>query len=314
MQLYIVLTLLGLAFGASLALLGVGVVAIYRSSRVFNLAHGAMAMLPAFIGYQIASGAPIDIGGIWQWESPPAIRVGWIALLLALLFGAGLGYGIDRLLLRPIRERPVLTQVIMTVGVLIVLIGIAVAFWGTSGVSPPSFFPQQQVRIGDLSGLTINSIATIVIMGILSVLLFIFFKFTNLGIAMRAAAESREAAVLMGVNPERMSAITWAGGGFLAALAGVLLTPESQAHPYTTTLLAIPAFVAALVAGLTSLPLTVAAALGIGIVWTVVPELASNIPFVKGIQGVRELVILGLVLLILVTRSKALFTVETEDI
>src|SRR5918992_2595868 len=135
MQLYIVLILLGLAFGASLALLGVGVVAIYRSSRVFNLAHGAMAMLPAFIGYQIASGAPIDIGGVWQFQSPPAIRVSWSALLLALAFGTGLGYGIDRVLLRPIRERPVLTQVIMTVGVLIVLIGIAVAFWGTSGVS-----------------------------------------------------------------------------------------------------------------------------------------------------------------------------------
>jgi branched-chain amino acid transport system permease protein len=313
-KLYIVLTLLGLAFGASLALLGVGVVAIFRSSKVFNLAHGAMAMLPAFIGYQIFSGATIDIGGVWQIESPPAIRVGWVAILLALAFGTGLGYGIDRVLLRPIRDRPVLTQVIMTVGVLIVLIGIAVAFFGTSGVSPPSLFPKTQVPIGDIGALSINSIATIVITGIVSVLLFMFFKFTNLGIAMRATAESREAAVLMGVNPERMSAITWAGGGFLAALAGILLTPESQAHPYTTTLLAIPAFVAALLAGLTSLPLVVAASMGIGVMWTVVPQLASNIPYVKGIEGIRELAILVLVLTILVARSKVLYTVESEDI
>lgn len=314
MELWIVLTLLGLAFGASLALLAVGVVAIYRSSKVFNLAHGAMAMLPAFVGYQLASGAPIEIGGVLKIGSTPKIAPGWVALLLALAFGAGLGYAIDRLLLRPIRQRPALTQVIMTVGVLIVLIGVAVAIWGTFGASPPSFFPKKQIRLGGLSGLSINKIATIVIAGVVSVLLFIFFKFTNMGIAMRATAESREAAVLMGVNPERMSAITWAAGGFLAALAGILNTPESQVHPYTTTLEAIPAFVAALMGGLTSLPLAVAAAMLIGVIWTVVPEIASRVPVLQEINGFRELLILVLVLAILVARSKALFTVESEEI
>lgn len=314
MELWIVLTLLGLAFGASLALLAVGVVAIYRSSKVFNLAHGAMAMLPAFVGYQLASGAPIEIGGVFKIGSTPKIAPGWVALLLALAFGAGLGYAIDRLLLRPIRQRPALTQVIMTVGVLIVLIGVAVAIWGTFGASPPSFFPKKQIRLGGLAGLSINKIATIVIAGVVSVLLFIFFKFTNMGIAMRAAAESREAAVLMGVNPERMSAITWAAGGFLAALAGILNTPESQVHPYTTTLEAIPAFVAALMGGLTSLPLAVAAAMLIGVIWTVVPEIASRVPVLQEINGFRELLILVLVLAILVARSKALFTVESEEI
>lgn len=273
-----------------------------------------MAMLPAFVGYQLASGAPIEIGGVFKIGSTPKIAPGWVALLLALAFGAGLGYAIDRLLLRPIRQRPALTQVIMTVGVLIVLIGVAVAIWGTFGASPPSFFPKKQIRLGGLAGLSINKIATIVIAGVVSVLLFIFFKFTNMGIAMRAAAESREAAVLMGVNPERMSAITWAAGGFLAALAGILNTPESQVHPYTTTLEAIPAFVAALMGGLTSLPLAVAAAMLIGVIWTVVPEIASRVPVLQEINGFRELLILVLVLAILVARSKALFTVESEEI
>lgn len=308
-----VLVTLGLAFGASFALLAVGVVAIYRSSKVFNLAHGAMAMLPAFVGYQLASGAPIEIAGVWTISSPPRIRPTWLALLVALGFGTLLGYLVDRLLLRPIRDRPVLTQVIMTVGVLVVLIGVAVALWGTFGQSPPSFFPRRTVSLGGLSGLSLNTIGTIVITFAVSLLLFAFFKFTNVGIAMRAAAENRESAILMGISPERMSAITWAGGGFLAALAGVLLTPESQVHPYTTTLLAIPAFVAALLGGLTSLPLAVAASAGVGVLWTTLPQIANDIEFLR-IEGFRELAILVLVLLVLVGRSRTLFSVEAEEV
>lgn len=314
MELYGVLTVLGLAYGASFALLGVGVVAIYRSSRVFNLAHGAMAMLPAFVGYQLASGAPIEIAGVWNLSSPVRVRPGWLAIILALAFGTLLGYLVDRLLLRPIRERPVLTQVIMTVGVLVLLVGIAVAVWGTFGASPPSFFPLRRVSLAGLSGLSIDNIATVVVTAAVTVALFFFFKFSTLGIAMRAAAENRESAVLMGIDPERLSAITWAGGGFLAALAGVLLTPETQVHPYTTTLLSIPAFVAALLGGLTSLPLTVAAGFGIGIIWTVLPQLINGVPFIGGITGFRELFILVLVLLVLVLRSKTLFTVEAEEV
>lgn len=314
MELYLVLAVLGLSFGAGVALLAVGVVAIYRSSRVFNLAQGAMAMLPALVGYQLASGAPIEFAGRWTISSPLRIRPAWLALVIALAFGTLLGYAVDRFLLRPIRERPVLTQVIMTVGVLVVLIGIGVALWGTFGQSPPSFFPKRRVSLGRLSGLSLDSIGTIAVTAVISLVLFLFFRFTDLGIAMRATAENREAAVLMGVNPDRMSALTWGGGGFLAALAGVLLTPESQVHPYTTTLLSIPAFVAALLGGLTSLPLTVAAAAFIGVIWTVLPQIARDVPFLQNIQGFRELLILVLVLGVLVARSRTLFTVEAEEV
>lgn len=313
MELYFILVVLGLAYGASFALIAVGVVAIYRSSRVFNLAHGAMAMLPAFVGYQLASGAPIRIAGEWEVTALPTVP-GWLALVIALAFGGLLGYTIDRLLLRPIRERPVLTQVIMTVGVLVFLVGVAVALWGTDGRSPPSFFPRGRVSLGTISGLSVDNIGTIVITGVVSVLLFFFFKFTNLGVAMRATAENREAAVLMGVSPERISAITWTAGGFLAALAGVLITPETQVHPYNTFLLSIPAFVAALLGGLSSLPLTLGAAALIGMIWTVLPQIARDVGFLAGIEGFRELVILALVLAILVGRAQALFTVEAEEI
>jgi branched-chain amino acid transport system permease protein len=302
MKLYVELFILGLPIAGVFALLATGVVMVYRASKILTLAQGGVAMIVAYGLYQLNNN-PAEHGGK-GWGVPIVI-----ALPAALVFAGMLGYLIERFLLRPLRDRPVLVSVIMTVGVLALFTAVAGHVWGYDRQQAPSITPKGSVTVAGISvgwGQLFILAMTVVIMAMVVYL----FKYTTLGIAMRAVADDRRAALLMGIPADRVSALTWIIGSILAGLAGILLSPIVELNPLILTLISIPAYAAALFGGLTNLPRMVIGALAVGILYAEVPSL----PVIKdsGFPGVRELSIFGLVIVFMFVTGKSVQLQEEE--
>jgi branched-subunit amino acid ABC-type transport system permease component len=299
-MLYLQLFILGLPIAGLFGLLATGVVMVYRASGILNLAVGGMSMFSAYILYWATN----DPGG-------PGWPVG-VGLILALLFAAALGWVIERFLLRPLRDRPPLTSVIMTVAVLALLTALAGTIWGYDRQDAPAILPRGHNLhfAGTVVGL--DRIMILVITAAAMFAVIYLFRRTTLGIAMRAVSDNRSSALLMGVPADRVSTMTWIVGSVLAGIAGILLSPIIGLQPINLTLLAIPAYAAALFGGLNSLWLTLGGAGVVGIMYSLVPSL----PGIRGTNfpGPREVAIFGAVILFLFFRWQQLFgSVLQED-
>ena len=302
MKFYLELFILGLPIAGLFALLATGVVMIYRASRILTLAQGGVAMFTAYILYQLN-----------HQPAPNTEEKGFglpliLALPLALLFAAVLGYVIERFLLRPLRDRPVLVSVIMTVGVLALLTGSAGIIWGYDKQAAPEITPQGVVSFG---GITIP-VNQLFILGATAVIMFgvlYLFKYTTLGISMRAVADDRKAALLMGIPADRVASLTWILGSMLAGMAGILLSPIVALHPLILTLLSIPAYAAALFGGLTNLGRMMLGAGIVGVIYSMMPD----IPRVGHLMpGMRELAIFGFVIVFMFITGKSTQLQEEE--
>ena len=307
MKLYIELFILGLPIAGVFALLATGVVMVYRASKILTLAQGAVAMFATYAFYQLANN-PSETGGR-GWGLPMIV-----AFPAALVFAGAVGFAIERFLLRPLRDRPILVSVIMTVGLLALLTAVAGLIWTHDRQQAPQITPSGRVTFFDITvGYTQLTILAITVVLMLAVVYL--FKYTTLGIAMRAVADDRRAALLMGIPADRISSLTWIIGGILAALAGILLSPIVQLQPVVLTLIAIPAYAAALFGGLTNLVRMVVGALILGVMYSIVPE----VPFVKNwlvaqhdFPGARELSIFLVVIIFMFVTGKSVQLQEEE--
>ena len=280
------------------AMFALGISVIYRASRVLNLSHGAMAMLPAYIYYSLSGrGLPMPV-----------------ALFLAVASGALLGVTVERVFVRRLRPQGPTAQTVGTVAVTGLLIAAAAKIWGTTPLLAPPVFPEGQVtvagaavRYGDLGLFAVG----IVVSGAL----FAFFKFTEVGLAMRGAAQNRRGASLMGIDPDLSAAAAWALGGGLAALAGVLLAAVTSLDPYNLSLQVLPAFVAALIGGLESLPGAFGGAGIAAISFALVPALAK-LPLLGSVlrhSGATQLVLTVLALVVMAVKGRRLVGAEASD-
>jgi branched-chain amino acid transport system permease protein len=302
MKIYIELFVLGLPIAGVMALIATGVVMIYRASKILTLAQGGVAMFTAYVLYQL-NNDPAVHGGM-GWHLPI-----YVALPGALAFAAALGYAIERFLLRPIQDRPVLVSVIMTVGILAFLTAVAGHVWGYDRQEAPKITPGGQVKVWGIT-LGYDRLFILAVTVVLMLAVVYLFKYTTLGIAMRAVADDRRAALLMGIPAERVSAMTWVLGSVLAGLSGVLLSPLVELHPLILTLIAIPAYAAALFGGLTNLVRMIIGAGVVGVLYTEVDQL----PFIKShnFPGARELAIFGVVIVFMFVTGKSVQLQEEE--
>jgi branched-chain amino acid transport system permease protein len=301
MKLYLELVILGLPIAGLFALLATGVVMIYRASRILTLAQGSVAMFTAYALYQLNNN-PAENGGK-GWGLPLII-----ALPAALVFSVVLGYAIERLLLRPLRDRPVLVSVIMTVGVLALLTGLAGIIWGYDRQTAPNLAPSGVVRFAGIT-VPVNQLFILAVAAVIMFAVVYLFKYTTLGIAMRAVADDRRAALLMGIPADRVSSLTWIIGALLAGMAGILLSPIVALHPLLLTLLSIPAYAAALFGGLTNLGRMVIGAVVVGILYSIMPDA----PLIGDIMpGTRELAIFGVVIIFMFVTGKSTQLQEEE--
>lgn len=291
MQTVFVVLLLSLPKVGAYAIFAVGIVLMYRSSRILNLAHGAMAMVPAYIVYSVVNaGAPTAV-----------------ALLAGVLSGAVLGILVQRIFIRRLRNETPSVQTVATVAALGVLVAYAAKIWGTTPLPAVRVFPDTFFRVGT-SGIRAGELGLFAVMLVVTGLLLLLFRKTDLGLYMRGAAENRRAASLMGVDPDRMTDLAWAIGGGLAGLSGILLASVTNLHPYTLALQALPAFVAALIGGLDRIEGAVIGAVAVGLTLGAVPFLPLG-----DAQGAPQLFLAGLAFLAMATRGQRLVATDVRS-
>ena len=284
-KLALALALSGLPLGAMYALQAMGIVLVYKTSGVFNFAQGAIGMAAAFV----ASGLGVSLG-----------LPTWLAVVGAVAMGAGLGVVMERLTIRP--AKGTLPRTIITLGWLLALQGLVGLVFGTElGRRPVTLFSPD-------AALTIPSLATAFGWDQVGVLLTalvvagglgVFFRRSPLGVAMRAVSDAPEAARLLGVRVRLVTMAAWAMGAGLAALSGVLVTPLlGTLDTVGLVVFTIQALAAALVGGLSSLPLTFAGGIALGMGQPVIGRLLGS-P-----AGINELIALAVVLGALLLRKR----------
>lgn len=254
MHLFLTYTIFGLVLGGVYAIAASGLVLTYNTSGIFNFAHGAEAMLGAFVYWEVRYG--------WGWPAP-------LALVVVLgVFGPLMGGVLYLLIMRGLRDTAEVTKVVVTVALMLGMLYLSDWFWNP--IKPrtvePFFGITSQVKIfgADVTTHDLIALGCAVLIGI--GLRAFFYRFRT-GVAMRGAVDDPGLLQLNGLNPERVAAMSWAMGSFLAVLAGVLLTPVSggglQAN--ALTLLVIDAFAAAVFGRLRSIPRTFLGAAVLGL-------------------------------------------------
>ncbi|MDQ3757105.1 MAG: branched-chain amino acid ABC transporter permease [Actinomycetota bacterium] len=275
--------LLSLPLVGAYAIFSLGLVVIYRASKVLNLAHGAMAMVPAYLFHTfIDASVPMPV-----------------ALVLAIVSGGALGYAIERVFVRPLRTVSTTAQTVGTVAALGLLVAGAGKVWGTGGQSADRVFPEGQLDIGS-SGIRYGELGLFLVMLVVAGGLYVLLQRTGVGLAMRGAADNPRAAALMGVNPQLATSAAWALGGLTAAVAGILLAAVTILHPVILSLQAVPALVAALIGGLGSLPGALIGAAIVGSTLGLVPAF----PSLQQIEGSAQLLLAILALGVMATRGE----------
>lgn len=207
MDLFLQLTLNGLVIGSIYALVGLGFVIIYKSSSILNFAQGEFLMLGAYVCLAAFTGAKIPFP---------------LAFVLTLAFSAVLGVLMERVLLRPMIGEPVISVIMLTLGLASVLRAVVQGIWGTDIRPYPEVFPTTPVMVGPLP-VSQGYLYSIGIVVVLLLLLSLFFKFSRYGIAMRATAFSQQVALSMGISVKHMFALAWSIAVAVSAVGGVLL-------------------------------------------------------------------------------------------
>ncbi|MGH3321560.1 MAG: branched-chain amino acid ABC transporter permease, partial [Streptosporangiaceae bacterium] len=209
-------TLSGISFGMIYAAVALSLVLIWRATRVLNFAQGGMAMLTTFI----ALTAIQRTGSYWE------------GFVIALAVGLVLGAVVERVIIRPVEGGPHLNAVIVTLGLLVFLEGLAGIIYGGQFRSFPAAFSIGGLHVGTgqiaLSRFDLFVIGSVLVV---AVLLAVLFRFTPVGLRMRAAAFNAEVARLLGVRVGRVLTLGWALAGLIGSLAGLLVSPATLLHP-----------------------------------------------------------------------------------
>jgi branched-chain amino acid transport system permease protein len=242
----------GLAIGACYGLFGVAVAIIYKTSDVINFAQGEMGMMATFVAYHILT--------VYNFPF-------WAAFPITMVFAILLGMAIEFCFLRPAKNPTVLGMLIITLGAEMLLMGLAGWKWGSEQkdfLFPLSVFKTHEI----IPGLVLNewTIGVLILSFVIMTLLFLFFRYSKLGIAMRATQQNVNAAKIMGIKVERVFSITWAMSSLIGAIAAMFFAARSVLDPNFMMEPFMRAFAAAVLGGLTSIPGVVIGGLILGLI------------------------------------------------
>lgn len=224
----------GLASGAIYALLALALVMIFTATDHLNFAQGEMAMFSTYVCWQLIQlGVPF-----------------WPALGFTILFSFVLGLSIERIILRPLHGSPILSIVVVFIGLLAIFHSLAGGIWSHTIKSFPSPFPN--VSFAGSGYIGAHQIGMIAVSLIMLFALFAFFRFTPLGLAMRAAAQNPVSARLVGVRVDWMLALGWGLAASIGAVAGAMVAPVVYLEPNMMASILLYGFAGALVGGISS--------------------------------------------------------------
>lgn len=243
----------GITIGSIYAVAASGLVVTYTTSGIFNFAQGAMGMFCAFVYWQLQ----VD----WGVQTMVAL------VLTVAVFAPLLGAVVERVLMRRLADAPLVAQLVVTIGLMVALMGLAVTIWDPNSASRsmPTFFGTDGFTVGQTYVPWYRFITIVTGLALAFGIRLLLYR-TRLGIAMRAVVDHRDLAALNGARPGRTSMFAWALGTGMAALAGIFLAEElSNLSVETLTLFIVDAFAAAIIGRLKSLPLTYLGGMIIGL-------------------------------------------------
>lgn len=279
---------IGVIAGAAYGLLALGLVLIYKSSGVFNFAQGEFGTVAVYVLYLLHFDVPYGV-----------------AMLGALAAAVLMGVLVERLVVRPLFDAPRVTLLVATAGV--ALLATAIEIWFGEATARPLDRAFPTLNRVSVLGVHISD-QRLLLLGVLIVLaalLALFFRKTNLGLAILGASQEPTATELMGISVRRLSTLVWAIAALLGGIAGVLAIPEGGGFtPGALTIgFLIPAFTAAVLGGMTSLP---GAFLG-GIIVGVIEAVGTSAPIFEDIPGTPGTLLVFIVLLaVLIVRPQGL--------
>ncbi len=237
MQEFLEFTLGGLSTGMIYAAIALSLVLIWRGTRVLNYAQGGMAMFTTYVALLVIN------------------RTGnyWLGFAAALAAGLVLGAVLERAVIRPTARRPPLNAVIVTIGLLIFLEGLAGILYGGQYRSFPPAYSIVGLKAGSLAlGVSPDGIFTAGAVLAAAILLAVVFRYTPAGLRLRATAFNPDVSRLLGVRIGRVLTLGWALAGLLGALAGLLVTPTTFLYPNSMDAIFVLGFTAAVIGGLDS--------------------------------------------------------------
>ena len=290
------LLIIGVSQGCVYGLIALGFVLIYKATEMVNFAQGDMMMFGAFVAFSLIDAFEWLLGYVPLLGDQPGAPFAF-AFVGTLIAMAGFGMALERGVLRPMIGEPPFAVLMLTIGLGFVLRAVAGAIWGNQPRALDSPFAGGTF---DVRGLIIGyeNIAIVVGTALLCGALFLFFRFTRIGVSMQAASQNQLAAFYVGIPVKRVFSLVWAISAAIAAAAGILVAPVTLIDPLMG-FIGIKAFVAAIVGGFGSLPGAIAGGLLIGIAE---PFVALYLP--AGLSEVSAFVIL---LVMLVVRPEGIF-------
>jgi len=241
----------GLAIGACYSLIALAMVIIYKTSEVPNFAQGEMAMLATFVAFTMMANYGVGF---------------WTGMIITLIFAFCLGALLELCFLRPADNPGVLGSIVITLGAEMILYGLAGWKWGANqNPFPVPFSEYSGITIGGVIITEIN-LWTMVVSVLVMLVLFIFFRFTKLGTAMKAVQQNSFAAKAMGIPTRKILTFTWGLSSLTGAIAGMLIAPVATLDPNMMLDPMLKGFAGGVLGGLTSLPGAAAGAYLLGII------------------------------------------------
>jgi branched-chain amino acid transport system permease protein len=281
-QYFLQLVISGLVIGSIYSAVALGFVIIYKATRVVNFAQGELLMVGAYVCYAF----------LVQMHVPF-----WGALLLTILFGMVLAMVIERLILRPMIGEPIISIIMVTIGLSLVLRSVASAIWGTDIlVYEPKLFPQDMISFAGVP-VSLEFVWCFILSVFLLAVFSVFFKYSKAGVAMRATAFNQQVAQSMGISVKHIFALSWVISAIVSGIGGVLI---GNINGINNTLyhFGLKVFPATILGGLDSI---LGAAIGgmiIGILENLSDGFCTTYFDLSGVKEVAPYVILVLILMV----------------
>jgi branched-chain amino acid transport system permease protein len=281
----------GIVLGSLYVLVALGLTLIYGVLVQINFAHADVVTIGAFAAYFFT----FNFGGNYL-----------ISIAVALIVGAALGWLVNAAIFAPLRERSnELLPLIATIGVSILLQNVMLLWFGPIPYAFDSPYSNQVIRLGGGTFITGQNIIIVVVSTLTIALLYVFMKFTFAGKALRAVAQDRETAGLMGINPNHLIMLTFVIASALAGMGGAMLGPILVLTPFAGTTVIVKAFAIVIIGGFGNVEGTIIAGLLVGLIESYTTQLVN--------PGLVDIVVFSLLLVMLAFRPTGLIAEKREE-
>jgi branched-chain amino acid transport system permease protein len=280
----------GIVFGSLYVLVALGLTLIYGVLVQINFAHADVVTIGAFAAYFFT----FVLGGNYL-----------VSIGVALLVGGALGWLVNAAIFAPLRERSELLPLIATIGVSILLQNAMLLLFGPIPYAFDSPYSNEVIRLGAGTFITWQNVIIVAVSTLTIALLFAFMKLTFMGKALRAVAQDRETAGLMGINPGQLIMLTFVIASALAGMAGAMLGPILVLTPFAGTTVIVKAFAIVIIGGFGNVQGTIIAGLVVGLIESATTQLIN--------PGLTDLVVFTLLLMMLAVRPTGLVAEKREE-